>query len=263
MKNITIDRYTHPREILLATRTWVESLLEGMVGGIEDVPETMGQMACLARAAQMRDIYFIPKADMPMDDSVRMMPAGYRSIGIWYSSIRGTEWGFIGYSVSMRSLMTAINNPKSIIYTKRYADYFPADTEGNGAENVYGTNCSSYVSYCLDLPYLAVTNVFPHLPYWVNECGIADKTGDGMCYDPVNGVVNTTLLRKVLKLGDFLIGTGEYGSAAGHAVIVTGIRRNKNRLIQEVDISDSWWGKIRRITYTWDEFVEKFRRMQQ
>lgn len=205
---------------------------------VEDVPTTSGQWACLARASQMRDIVYQVKAPMvTAQDNVLMYP-GTDYTGIIYSSVRATEWGFIGFPVSFYSYLTALNNPKSIVYTRKYTDYFSGG--GENVSNVFGTNCSSYVSYCLGLPYLGVTNTLPTLPD-VEE----------ICYDMTSGTVDTAALQKELRLCDFPIGDG-------HAVIITGIRRNTEGLIREVDVSDSWPPRIRKKTYIWESFVEYF-----
>lgn len=207
---------------------------------IEDVPTTPGQWACLARASQMRDIVYQVKAEMTANTDDTIMQPGIDYTGLIYSSVRGTEWGFIGFPTSLYSYLTALHNPKSIAYTKKYTDYFNPNGVNINVSNVFGTNCSSYVSYCIDLPYLKTTNTMPLMPN-VKE----------ICYDATAGAVDTTALQTELKLCDFPI-------SESHAVIITGIRRNKQGFIREVDVSDSWPPRIRKITYTWDEFVEKF-----
>lgn len=205
---------------------------------VEDMPTTSGQWACLSRASQMRDIVYQVKTPMTTAyDNVLMQP-NTDYTGFIYSSVRALDWGFIGFSMSLYSYLTALNNPRSIAYTKKYIDYFPDG--GTNVSNVFGTNCSSYVSYCLGLPYLGVTNTLPTLPD-VEE----------ICYDTTIASVDTATLQTELKLCDFPIGDG-------HAVIITGIRRNTEGLIREVDVSDSWPPRIRKKTYTWDAFVEYF-----
>ena len=213
----------------------------------EDIPTAPGQWACLARASQMRDMKYVPKANMTADGATDVMKAGTEYTGVVYSSVRALDWGFIGYGVSMYSYLTALNNPKSIVYTKKYSDYFSIsaeeDTTGKaytGVSNVYGTNCSSYASYCFDLPYLGTTGTLKTMPC-INE----------ICHDTTSQAVDTTALQTELKLCDMLINSG-------HAVLVTGIRRNASGLIREVDISDSWPPRIRKKTYTWSAFVQYF-----
>lgn len=243
--------------------------IDGMSDG-KDKPTTLGQVACLARAAQMRDIKFTPLKNLISDDESHVMSANNEYEGIWYSSTRGTEWGFIGFAVSMYSLLTALHNPKSIIYTRAYSDYFLNDASMNGAGNVYGTNCSSYVSYALGLPYLTVTNWLPKLECFVNENGVHDTGYGGVCWDAETESVDIDALQTELKLCDVLNSSGSFkassytGTTVGHAVFVTGIRRDRDGRVQEVDISESTsWvdnGKygIRQTTYTWADFASYF-----
>lgn len=230
-------------------------------GYIEDFPTTPGQWACLARASQMCDITYTPKADMYSSgsDAWEAMYAGTKYKGIIYSSVRALDWGFIGFCVSMYSYLTALNNPKSVIYTRKYEDYFTSDGYSAYANvyNVYGTNCSEFASYCFDLPYLLTTvrlwNDFPDL---VDDNGRNDRYFQdqyyntyrcGKCCDE-NGVVDTEALRSKLKLCDVMVCTN-------HTVMVTGIRRDEKGLVREVDITESTMPRIKRTTYSWADFV--------
>ena len=230
-----------------------------------DSPESEGVGNALARAALWRDIAFTPKNALISQSTSAgdTMPANTEVNGIWYSSTRGTD-AFIGYAVSLYSLLTAINNPKSVLYTRSYADYFQYAKNNDDIKNPYGANCSSYVSWSLGLPYLTVTNWLYRLPCFVNENGEHDTTYGGVCWDSETDTVDTNALRSELKLCDVLdssIATGGV-NGIGHAMIVTGIRRTRDGLIQEVDISeDTFAGSgepygCRVTTYTWDDFVQ-------
>ena len=146
----------------------------------EDLPTSSGQWACLARASQMCDITYTPKADMfsSGNENWEKMYVGTEYKGIIYSSVRALDWGFIGYGVSMYSYLTALNNPKSVIYTRKYEDYFTSDGYSAYANvhNVYGTNCSEFASYCFDLPYLLTTvRLWNDCPDLVDENGENDR----------------------------------------------------------------------------------------
>ncbi len=235
-----------------------------------DDPDNTGVSNALERAALWRDIEYTAQGTMYADDEDdAVVNAGDKVRGLWYSSTRGTD-DFIGYAVSLYSLMTAINNPRSVLYTRRYSDYFANDEGKNGASNTYGSNCSEYVSWALGLPYLTVTNWLPKLECFVNENGVHDTTYGGLCWDSEAGAIDLDALRTELKLCDVLNSNRNFGGDAGHAVMVTGIRRNRKGVIQEVDISEDWWasmtssggvksfGCIRTTTYTWDKFVADF-----
>lgn len=209
---------------------------------VEDVPTTPGQWACLARASQMRDIVYQVKAPMTTAYDYDIMQPGVDYTGLIYSSVRGYDWGFIGHPISLYSYLTALNNPRSIAYTKKYTDYFP--NGGANVSNVFGTNCSEFASYCLDLTYLATTAVLTALP------GM-----EKVCYDESTQTVDITALQTEMKLCDVPLSVS---AEFGHTVFVTGIRRNTNGLIREVEVSESWPPRIKKTTYTWEDFVQKF-----
>lgn len=217
----------------------------GGVNLVADVPTTQGEWACLARAAQMSDIKYTPKATMyNAYDDIYVMQTGTEYTGLIYSSVRALDW-FIGYTIPMYSYLTCLNNPKSIIYTKKYTDYFAVDPELDPTDransivyNVYGTNCSSFVSYCIDLPYLHTTGTIPNRADITRLCEGTDKMTD---FDA---------LRSELRLCDIA------GCITAHTELVTGIWRDKNGVIQEVELTDSWPPRIRRTTYTWEDFVK-------
>lgn len=212
---------------------------------VEDLPTTQGQWACLARASQMRDIKYQVKANMTnAHDTNNVMHPNTDYTGLIYSSVRALDWGFIGFGTSVYSYLTTLNNPKSIAYTKKYTDYFPLEGANPNVSNVFGTNCSEFVSYCLDLPYLMVTAMLRITPNM-----------ERICFDESTQAVDTIALQREMKLCDVPLSTSV---VYGHTVFVTGIRRNNDGLIMEVDISDSWPPRIRKTTYTWNEFVEKF-----
>lgn len=187
--------------------TEIESITTAPETDGKDVPETIGQRACLARATQFRDIRYTPVASLPYGSGT--LPAGVEVTGLPYSSTRITD-KFIGFNVSLHTFMTALHNPKSVLYSKR--------VEGiSNASTWYGTNCSTYVSYALDLPYHSATNIIPLLP-GMNE--ITDYTDLKLC-DVVNCHPN--------------FGNG----GVNHATIITGITRNADGSIDEVTVSES------------------------
>lgn len=225
---------------------------------IEDMPTTAGEWACLARASQMLNLNYVAKADIPTyeiryDDGT-LVTEGEVLKSLWYSSVRGTDWGFIGYGVSMYSLMTCLNNPKSFVYNHVYHDYF--DDTFDVCGNVYGLNCTEFVAYCHDMPYFPVTNTFPHYQIVVDEKGTHNS--NGLCWDSENNLIDTESLRTELKLCDFLNSTPEFSGdkSIGHAVLVTGIRRNADGTIQEVDITHATTPLLKKESYDWDSFVE-------
>ena len=188
---------------------------------IADEPETMGQRACLARVAQMRDIVYTPVADLP--HNYGSWPAGEPVQGLTYSSVRQTD-KFIGYNVSLHTFMTALHNPKSVLYTKT--------ATGAIAKTWYGLNCSVFVSYAHDWDYHSATDVIPYLEY-IKEFD-----------DPAD-----------IQLCDIPNCAKSLGGAEGHTVLVTGIMRNADGSIDTIEITEANSMKMGTKTMTFDEFV--------
>lgn len=169
---------------------------------IADEPETMGQRACLARAAQLRDIKFTPVSNLVCVSNT--YAAGMEVTGIPYSSTRLTD-NFIGFNVSLHTFMTAMHNPKSVLYT--------VQTDEFNAKTWYGLNCTVFVSYCWDMFYHSATSIFP----WLD------------CVEEV-AVEN-------MRLCDAPVASTDNGGTVGHGVLITGIERDANGTIQYVTIS--------------------------
>ena len=175
---------------------------ENITYPVADEPETMGQRACLARAAHLRDIELTPVANWTCLSNT--YEAGTTAIGIPYSSTRKTD-NFIGFNVSLHTFMTALHNPHSVLYTKQVTE--------NLAKTWYGLNCTVYVSYCWGLPYHSATSIFPFMDC-VEEVAVEDMR---LCDAPVASTNN--------------------GGTVGHAVLITGIERNQDGSIAYVTIS--------------------------
>jgi hypothetical protein len=138
--------------------------------------------------------------------------------------------------------MTALNNPNSVLYTKDYNAVYTPEGIANGVEGTwYGTNCSSFVAYALGMPYHLTTAELPL--YHSTE---------------IEGIDN-------LELCDYLNSNNRYsdGNTAGHAVLVTGIWRDKDGVIQQLEITDHGMhstprGVIISAIETRESFIEKY-----
>lgn len=202
---------------------------ENITYPVADEPETMGQRACLARAAHLRDIELKPASDLVCRSNT--YAAGSTAIGIPYSSTRKTD-NFIGYNVSLHTFMTALHNPRSVLYTKQSTE--------NLAKTWYGLNCTVYVSYCFGLPYHSATAIFPFMDC-VEEVAVED-----------------------MRLCDAPVSSASLGGTAGHAVLITGIERNQDGTIAYVTISHctAYNPDTKRYTYeermTYEAFVADY-----
>lgn len=223
---------------------------------IADVPENEGVLACLSRAAQMREIQYTPIDELPCNNNSTIIPAGATVNGLMYSSVRKTD-NFIPFNISLHTFMTALQNPKSVLYTER-----AQESNIVNAGCYYGTNCSEYVSYSHGFDYFATTQTLPLLPWLVDEYGVHNDAGYGVCWDAENEVVDTDKLQTELKLCDILNSSNLFAKSGvktvGHAMLVTGIWRDSNGKVINLEISESTFPRIKATIYTYEKFVTDF-----
>lgn len=197
-------------------------IISGTAVFLADQPETLGQLACLSRIRQLRDIVYTPVAALPYNDGT--YPAGTVITGLPYSSVRKTD-RFIGYNVSVHTFMTALHNPNSVLYTKSSTEFH--------AKTWYGTNCSTFVSYAYDFPYHNPTAIFAELP-----CIEPIEAADMRLCDAANMI--------------------EEGASGGHIVIISGIRRDASGRIVTVEISESDGIGVSCTTMSYEAFLYEY-----
>lgn len=129
-------------------------------GGSYDFPwaKSEGVRNVLRRASQLANITWTPILDVPGNAGV--YPAGIEVIGISYSSTKQID-KYVGQDVSFHTFMTAVHNPRSVLYTEnlRSEPYC-----GSNCSSYYGTVCSSAVAYALNLDVPFPSSYFPTLP---------------------------------------------------------------------------------------------------
>lgn len=203
---------------------------ESVTYPVADEPETMGQRACLARAAQMRDIQWVLQGDLTMTGG-SVYNKGKVVTGLPYSSVRKTD-RFIGYNISLYTFMTAVHNPRSLLYTTTAAE----NTADNGsiANLYYGINCSVLGSYAHGWDYHSATNTIPELSY-IEQIDPAD-----------------------MKLCDLPVASKDHGGSVGHVVMVTGITRNEDGSINTLEITESTYPIAKATTMTYADFVATY-----
>ena len=106
-----------------------------------------GALNAIKKAYQMTDISFTPLNPIRYNKGYYNPGQNYQ--GLIYSSVKelGTS---VGNNVSFHTFMTAINNPRSVIYTE---DIALAPYHGTNCHAYYGTVCSGLVSYALGISY--------------------------------------------------------------------------------------------------------------
>ena len=199
-----------------------------------DRPKSKGVENALKRAKQMVDIQWIPTGRFPSgvgsglpEDQPRtrvdyfLLPLHAHS-GMPYSSTRYTE-KYIGYNVSIETFMTALANPKSVLYTRHYH----GNMEVTNMISYYGIVCSCFGSYVCGFPYRT--------------------SGNRMLVQDDVTEVDTTELEN-LELCDLLIWESK------HVAVITDIQRDADGKVHLITISESVLPKCIRNTLSPEDF---------
>ena len=181
---------------------------------------TKGQKLCLLRARQMRDIEFTPIAQLPSEGGY--ISAGTLRKGLLYSSVRDTD-KFIGFNVSIHTFMTALQNPKSVLYTK--------ENTQDAAGLWYGTNCSEFISYAYGWDYFGVTATVPF-----RDCMMEIEISDIQPCDVINWIAGV----------------------AGHLIMITDVERDDENNIVSVELTEDAGSCIHSTVVDYDTFITSY-----
>lgn len=193
-----------------------------------DQPTSYGVRNAICRAHQLLDTRWAPlmefhKTERGFITSARngkhhITPESYN--GIPYSSTRILD-KFVGLDITFDTFLSALKNPASILYTTDLSD-FEEDAYHCAIRNtflVYGTVCSAFVDYSLDLPIHRSTHEWGTAPEFFK---ISAQSADS------------------LSLCDTLVTTRPDGSTGGHVRLVTGLARDGEGRVKQVEISEGW-----------------------
>ena len=197
-------------------------------GVVRDVPKNSGVYNAYKRAHQLIDLKFDPSLMYKTDTT--QIPAGTSDyIGIPHSSVK--EAGvFIGTDVSLRTFMTAIHNPYSLIHTEcvrtvggnNISKYEMTYRGGYGTQGpFYGTSCSSFVLYSLGFKSRWINANFEYLV----DKGVLSHVKD----NSASGVQ----LMDICQLRD------DDGITPTHCVLITDIYRNERGVPTEIWTAES------------------------
>ena len=202
-----------------------------------DVPVNEGVKIAYKKAHQFTGIKWIPVDSLPSTESRGVFTSGKQYTGLWYSSVRQTN-KYIGMDVSMRTAMTALHNPYSLLYTenisaKKSRSAYGMTYNGSNCGAYMGIVCTSLVGYALGFDFPWGSAQYPYLA----EKGF---------FETVKG--NNV---QSLKLMDIL-------HEDGHASLITDIWRNKKGEIVKLEISESVAPVAKSEIYTAAEAQERF-----
>lgn len=111
------------------------------------------------RADIIGKIKWTPKGEVPKRDGV--FPPGVEVTGVPYSSVKELD-KFIGQEVSFYTFLSAVNNPRSVLYIENVGlpPYY-----GSNCAAYYGSVCSMTVNYALGLDRPYSTSRYKTLPF--------------------------------------------------------------------------------------------------
>ena len=197
---------------------------------IPDLPESEGAQNALRRAAQLAELRWTPvqafpiivSSGVPGTDASKVFAAAWRpQIGANYSAARFDE-KYLGFNISLDTYMTAMTNPDSVLYTRNL----------HGKHRLcaayYGTVCSQFASYVMDLPFHIDCQQWPFL--------------DGM------EIIDPMPLEN-LRLCDIL------NERTRHTAVITGINRDAEGNVVDITVTESTLPQIRVTTFLPQEFV--------
>ncbi len=193
---------------------------------VEDIPSPEC-MNVIKRAYQMTDISFTPLNSFEANPN-KSYHGGEHYQGMVYSSVKET-CQFVGLDVSLHTFMTAMHNPRSVMYTENVSKL---PYHGHNCGAYYGTVCSAFVAYALGMKIYEKTYDYPHCCFFEL---VEDQSSSGV------------------RLADII-------NSGGHVQLVTGIRRDrKTGKVVDMEICEAVQPGSRRITLTGKELDRKLR----
>lgn len=124
----------------LLTAAWV--LAMAAAGPTPAAPPPLWQRDAADRARILSQVKWTPVAGTMPNRKGGFFEKGREYTGVPYSSVRA-EGRCIGFDISLRTFLAAVENPRSVLYTESLAGKVP------NAAAYYGSVCSAYTSYAL------------------------------------------------------------------------------------------------------------------
>ena len=172
----------------------------------------------------MSNIQWTPLGTIPRNSG--SYSAGKTVTGIPYSSVKQLD-KFVGFEVSFYTFMSAVNNPRSVLYTENVGK---PPYNGDNCATYYGTVCSAAVGYALGLDY-------PWQTFDIDEMSCFKRTRE---QDP-----------RQLRISDVLW-------KSGHEVMVYDITKDVHMdTITNVTILESNSGGTRLRAYSIEKMIER------
>ena len=197
------------------------------------VPDSQGVKNAIDRAYSLTDVEWTPILDVPgvLDvDGVYnqiVFEAGTTYKGIPYSGVTANDC-YVGLNVSLESFLTALENKNSVLYTENLNSTNPKSA------TYFGTVCSKFVQYVLNVPGSYNTNNVANIPGMVTIAMPGEYTVEQ------------------IKLGDVILNTST------HTTICTDILYDEEGNVAYIEVSEAISPVCRRLYWSKEEFYESF-----
>lgn len=195
-------------------------------------PDSAGKRAAIERARQLTDFKWTPLKNITTytkSTGQTALLAGVEVTGMPYSSLEPTD-KFIYENVSFETLLSAMANPDSVLYTK--------DIGGRRNSWVYyGIVCNGLVRYALQINRRISTKRWGTVP------GMR-KIADRCAYTFED-----------IKLCDVIYA---FGLGRNHVEIVTDLLRDEDGRVVKIELSGAVFPHCKRRTFTEEEYFKKF-----
>lgn len=199
-------------------------------------PDTRAKALILERARHLTDFKWTPLRDVPTYTSKEgqtVLHAGVEVTGMPYSSLEVTD-KFIYENVKFDTLLSAMANPDSVLYTK--------DIGGvRNSWTYYGIVCNGLVRYALQINRRISTKRWGVIP------GMR-KIADAEKYTFED-----------IKLCDVIYA---FGKGRNHVELITDILRDENGKAVMIELSGAVRPHCKRRSYTEEEYFEKFKLLE-
>ena len=208
-----------------------KSALELEVGYTHAPVKNQGVQNAIDRAYLLTDIEWSPLAGVPGlsgNGKVITFEAGTTYKGIPYSGTTAYDC-YVGLNVSLESFLTALKNTNSVLYTENL------QSTNSKAATYFGTVCSKFVQYALDIPGSFNTSNVANIP--------------GMSTIAFQGKYTVDDIR----LGDVVLHVDK------HTTICTDIIYDADGNVAFIEISEATYPTVRRKLWSPDEFYVKFK----
>ena len=206
------------------------SILDLEAGYTHAIPENQGVQNVIDRAYLLTDVEWTPLKNVPgLKGSGKLIvfEAGVTYKGIPYSGVTYNDC-YVGLNVSLESFVTALENPKSVLYTENL------QSTNSKAATYFGTVCSKFAQYALDVPGSYNTNNVANIPGMETVALPGEYTVDQ------------------IKLGDVVLNVEK------HTTVCTDIIYDADGNVAYIEISEATYPVVRRKLWNPEEFYEHF-----